>query len=219
MTDQSDPSLAFHTRSRILSAAEHLFAERGLDDVNLREITDLARVNLASVSYHFGSRHGLMLSVFDRVAERANRERLAELNAYLEGLGEETNPQIEDLISIFLSAYIGQGVEKQGRILAWFMLKSRLEPLEGFSEVVERHFDPWTDAIVSALEKACPHLSHAEVYWRYFFMTATITMVITERKENNRIQRISDGEIDVSNSAMLRQSLSRYLISSFERVR
>jgi AcrR family transcriptional regulator len=42
------------TRARILQAAEMLFAEHGFDAVSMRDITTLAKVNLASVNYHFG---------------------------------------------------------------------------------------------------------------------------------------------------------------------
>jgi len=40
-------------RERILDEAEALFAERGYYAVTVREITQAARCNLASVNYHF----------------------------------------------------------------------------------------------------------------------------------------------------------------------
>lgn len=44
------------TVTRILDTAEVLFAERGFAETSLRTITSKARVNLAAVNYHFGSR-------------------------------------------------------------------------------------------------------------------------------------------------------------------
>lgn len=44
------------TKTRILDAAEKLFAERGFSETSLRLITSKAEVNLASVNYHFGSK-------------------------------------------------------------------------------------------------------------------------------------------------------------------
>ncbi|MFC6979826.1 TetR/AcrR family transcriptional regulator [Microbulbifer taiwanensis] len=44
------------TVSRILDAAEVLFAERGFTETSLRTITSTAGVNLAAVNYHFGSK-------------------------------------------------------------------------------------------------------------------------------------------------------------------
>ena len=57
------------TRTRILDAAEHLFAERGFNGTSVRAITDLAGANLAAVGYHFGSKAELLAAVIRRVTE------------------------------------------------------------------------------------------------------------------------------------------------------
>ena len=51
------------TRSRILDVAEALFGEQGLDRVSIRDITRTARVNLAAIDYHFGSKEELIAAV------------------------------------------------------------------------------------------------------------------------------------------------------------
>ena len=54
------------TKTRILDAAEKLFAERGFSETSLRLITSKAEVNLASVNYHFGSKKELIRAVLAR---------------------------------------------------------------------------------------------------------------------------------------------------------
>src|SRR5690554_7975585 len=54
------------TVDRILDAAEELFAERGFSETSLRMITSKAKVNLAAVNYHFGSKNALIHAVFAR---------------------------------------------------------------------------------------------------------------------------------------------------------
>ena len=54
------------TVDRILDAAEELFADRGFSETSLRMITSKARVNLAAVNYHFGSKNALIQAVFGR---------------------------------------------------------------------------------------------------------------------------------------------------------
>jgi AcrR family transcriptional regulator len=46
-------------RSQILIAAEELFAEKGFDGTSVRDIAHLAGVNLAMISYYFGSKEKL----------------------------------------------------------------------------------------------------------------------------------------------------------------
>jgi len=48
----------------ILEAAERLFAERGFDGTSVRDIAAEAGVNLAMISYYFGSKEGLLSALF-----------------------------------------------------------------------------------------------------------------------------------------------------------
>lgn len=57
------------TVERILDAAEILFAEKGFAETSLRLITSKAKVNLAAVNYHFGSKKSLIQAVFSRFLE------------------------------------------------------------------------------------------------------------------------------------------------------
>ena len=54
------------TKTKILDAAEDLFADRGIDGVSIRSIISLAGVNLGAIHYHFGSKESLIKAVFHR---------------------------------------------------------------------------------------------------------------------------------------------------------
>ncbi|NWK56616.1 TetR/AcrR family transcriptional regulator [Verrucomicrobiaceae bacterium N1E253] len=54
------------TREQILEAAWELFADKGFEDVSVRDVTNAAGVNLASVSYHFGGKDGLIQETVKR---------------------------------------------------------------------------------------------------------------------------------------------------------
>ena len=45
---------------KLLDSAEGLVANRGFDAVSVRDVTQLAKANVAAVNYHFGSREGMM---------------------------------------------------------------------------------------------------------------------------------------------------------------
>ena len=72
------------TRERLLATAEELFATRGIDAVSVRDITEAADANTASINYHFGSKRGLIDAIVERRAEALGRRR-AELLDELEG--------------------------------------------------------------------------------------------------------------------------------------
>lgn len=52
-------------RTHILSVAEQLFAENGFDGTSVRDIAQLANVNLAMISYYFGSKEKLLEALIE----------------------------------------------------------------------------------------------------------------------------------------------------------
>lgn len=71
------------TKEKIVRAATRLFAEKGLGGVTVREICRAARVNVALVSYHFGSKEGLYRVCVERVYAET---RGAEMAAVVDGV-------------------------------------------------------------------------------------------------------------------------------------
>src|SRR5215213_4302877 len=50
---------------QIMEAAEELFAEKGFAGTSVRDIADAAGVNLAMISYYFGSKEKMMEAMFN----------------------------------------------------------------------------------------------------------------------------------------------------------
>lgn len=68
------------TKTRILDAAERLFAQQGFAATSLRQITAEAKANLASVNYHFQTKEALIQAVLQRKLGPVNRRRLELLD-------------------------------------------------------------------------------------------------------------------------------------------
>jgi len=83
------------TRDALLDAATLVFARAGFGSANLREIAQAANVNPALIGYHFRSKEGLYLAVFERMVSQmrlALDPALASLDQLLaepEGAGRE----------------------------------------------------------------------------------------------------------------------------------
>jgi AcrR family transcriptional regulator len=63
MTALTSPRLNESTRERLLRAAGEVFAAQGFRDATVRDICQSARVNVASVNYHFRSKEALYTEV------------------------------------------------------------------------------------------------------------------------------------------------------------
>lgn len=74
LTNHQAPLRALDTRScetrqRIIETSLRLFAEHGFKGVSVRDISAEAQVNVAAVSYHFGSKQGLYRTIFETVLD------------------------------------------------------------------------------------------------------------------------------------------------------
>lgn len=70
------------TRSRLIDAGARLFAERGIDNVSLREISREAGArNVVALQHHFGDREGLLRAIVDKYLPRIEARRHAILDA------------------------------------------------------------------------------------------------------------------------------------------
>lgn len=72
------------TKGRLIEATESLIAQKGFDAVSVRDITGLAKANVAAVNYHFGSREGLLAAVLDFRMKPLEKERAERLTALSE---------------------------------------------------------------------------------------------------------------------------------------
>ncbi len=94
--------MVLDTRAQILEAAWNLFAERGFEDVSVRDVTNSAGVNLASVSYHFGGKEGLIQETVKRCMNPINEYRIRLLKEAVAVHGSIEKVPLEVLMTAFM---------------------------------------------------------------------------------------------------------------------
>jgi AcrR family transcriptional regulator len=158
------------TKSRILDVAEELFSEQGLDRVSVRNITDAARVNIASVSYHFGGKEELIAAVFERRISPVNQARVAALDA-LEVKGRTQSPKVEQIMEAFIRPAVEccHGDEKGAKAFGKLFGRCLAETRPELEEWLRKQFQPVASRMEKTLCRALPHLSRADIFWRMKF--------------------------------------------------
>ena len=158
------------TRSRILDVAEELFGELGLDRVSIRDITRKAKVNLAAINYHFGSKEDLIAAVFERRVVPVNEARLAALDAVEKSAGKRI-PKLEAILEAFIRPALQSSLKASKGGTAFSKLFGRYlsEPSPEVEVLLKRQFEPLVERMDGALRRALPHLSRSDIYWRMKF--------------------------------------------------
>ena len=141
------------TRTRLLDAAEQLFAERGLDAVSVRDITELADANTAAIHYHFGSKQDLIAAVLARRAA-AMGERREEL---LDRLDEQPTAGLREVVAVMVqptAELVADGPGGRNYVAFLAALGSHAELVALVIDV----YDPYTERYLRALERVTPDL-------------------------------------------------------------
>lgn len=199
-------------KDRIIAAAEHIFAEIGLEKATLRDITKRANVNVAAVSYYFGSKSDLIHSVFDQLSTRLNEQRTRELDACLtEAITAGRPPDLRSVLEAFIRPYLDG---KSGRLFARLVLQHRIAPSEVTKEIISGHFDPMAKRFIQAITDACPQLDADVFYWRYVFMIGAVVYTVADLGVLDRTARLSGGKVRAKKAADLHDALLDFLIGA-----
>ncbi|MCU1395023.1 MAG: hypothetical protein JWM34_3451 [Ilumatobacteraceae bacterium] len=190
-----DAGRGAETRRRILSAAEELFSERGIDGVSLREITAAASANVAAANYHFGSKDAVLAELFEERAQAIVDRRLELLGqVHHEASG---TPKVEDVLRAFLRPSLDTAASSGGE--AFMRVRARLafEPAEFRRGVLAKAFDDSSRQFLDALHAALPDLATTDLYWRFHFILGAMTYTMAAP---GRIESITDGALDTSDT-------------------
>lgn len=126
---------------QILHIAEKLFAEKGFDGTSIRSISKAAKINIAMVSYYFGSKEKLL--------ERLIFFRTQDLRMRLENLFKEALTPLQK-IDRFIELYIERIDQNRDmyQILHFeISSKKRTLDLEVFTEVKKGNLNSLTKII------------------------------------------------------------------------
>lgn len=120
---------------QILLVAERLFAEKGFDGTSVRDIAKEAQINVAMVSYYFGSK--------ERMLEALILSRISDMKLQLENLSKEAISPVEK-INKLIELYISR-INKNRCIyqILHFELTSKKREinLQSFTEVKMQNFE------------------------------------------------------------------------------
>ncbi len=124
------------TKAAVFVAAERLFALHGFQNVSVRDITAEAKVNLASVNYHFGSKDALLFEIFRRRTAELNRERARMLHE-ANGRHDGKPPVREILEALFAPPLRWADPAHDRRISVQFIIRARSEGTEQMRDVLQ----------------------------------------------------------------------------------
>ncbi len=189
------------TKTKLLDAAEALFAEVGFDAVTMRNVASRSGVVLGLITYHFGTKEAMFEEVISRRAGELNRRREAELDAL-------NHPNVEAVLDAFLHPYLelmrdgGAGWKSYGRLIA------HIGQSERWAALSARHFSSVGHRVIDCLMQAEPRITREAAVHSYVHLVSVMFGVFST---SGLLDIFSDGAIHSSDLSAVYPSMREYV--------
>ena len=168
------------TKTRILDAAEILFAENGFKNTSIHRLARKARVNQAAVNYHFGSKDALVEKVIERrlcMISRHRMEKLKQIKAAVQRQGRR--PDVQTLLRAYIEPALTLTEMTPGeRHFLVIVGRALAEPDETIRNIFIRQFEPSFLLLAELMQRALPDVSESVLRWRLHFAIGSLSHVM-----------------------------------------
>ncbi|MCC7153976.1 MAG: TetR/AcrR family transcriptional regulator [Bryobacterales bacterium] len=176
------------TSERILDAAEDLFARQGFRGTSLKEITELAEVNIAAVNYHFRSKDALIRAVYERCFVPLNEKRLRAL-AHAEQAANGAPLTVEAVLRALFEPMVRAWITDRNFILLVGRLQH--EPDSELGGFIQRLYQAMIPRFLAALARALPSVPEGELFfWTHYLFGGVVYTLLN----SHDMQRFHEGQ-------------------------
>ena len=207
-------SVSDKTRQRILGAAGKVFAQGGYRAMTLRQVTHEAKVNLAAVNYHFGSKMNLMRALLRDRFEPINQQRHHLLDQQIEAHSPNPVPLpiIYDTLFRPLFTGIGSASDKDTNLIK-IIGRAITEPAEFMRGLHKEFFADLSKRFMNEIRRSCPELSPEQIQYRFFLSVSAMIGTVIEQV---RLETVSDGKLDGNNLDIILKELTTFVVAGFQ---
>ncbi|MDB5201238.1 MAG: hypothetical protein JWQ27_647 [Ferruginibacter sp.] len=195
----------------ILLKAEELFAVRGFDGATVRDIADAAGVNLAMISYYFGSKEKLMEALF--------RERMTLMRIRLETLIMDDNYTPIQKVDILIDEYVNKVIQQQSfyKIMLCEQVINNNPLVLKMLRELKLSYANLVGVLIEAGQKQKIFKKDIDVMFLLNTMTGTVTQMVINKeyyKEYNNYKKLNAADFN----ELLRTKLSAHVKLVFKAI-
>ncbi len=193
----------------ILDVAERLFAASGFEGTSVRDIAKEADVNIAMISYYFGSKDKLLQAIFARHSETIRVKLETVIN------NTELTPilKIESLIDHFIEKHLCQ--QDFHKIIAREQMSLKATPVTEMLHEMKKTNQGLIRQIITEGQKKGSFKKNIDIPLMMATISGTVNQLMTTKhyyREINNLQDMSDEDF----SKYLRKKLNHHLKNLFK---
>jgi len=147
-----------NSKEKILDAAVTIFSKHGFDGARTRDIADLAKVNIATLHYHFKSKDNIYGSVINQIYEVSNKYMMPTMIEQKRIIDNSTDKkEIIEAIKImsltFITTITNPDNKRYSKIIALEQIDQSKHFKTIFESIMKRVCEPFTEAIAKIMGK------------------------------------------------------------------
>jgi AcrR family transcriptional regulator len=189
---------------QILQTAEILFADKGFDGASVRDIADEAKINVAMISYYFGSKQKLLEALFTY----RSKDTIVKLEGMLENKVLQPLEKVNMMIDYFVDKFQNQHAFYK------IMMREQVANLEGPTYNLIHQFKKRNQQLIKQLinegQKTGEFIKNVDVPMLMALFFGTVSHLIGTQhyyREINNLQEMPDEQF----KKLLKKKLSTQL--------
>jgi len=195
----------------IINIAEKLFAEKGFDGTSVRDIAQEAGVNLAMISYYFGSKEKLMEAVFE--------QRTTNIRIKVENLIQNNELTHLEKVNVLIDDYVDKFIHQQEfhKIMMREQLIDKDTPIAALIHELKKRNLGSIKRLVQEGQKSGEFKKNIDIVLMMNTLVGTVSHMITAQrfyKECNHLENMTDLEFQ----KYIRKKLSIHLKHIFKAI-
>ena len=200
--------------TRILDAAEQLFAEFGYHGVTLKDVAARVGVSSTLIHYHFKGKESIYEAVWARRAPLSARNRLEAMRRYAEEVGD--NVTVEGALRAWIDTDLNSQIEDEEQWLAFGKIAAQANSAAGWgAEKMTKYFNPVVLALIDLLKKAMPDCDEAAIFWGYHFVSGAMTHNMAR---TGRLDELSHGLCSSADFESIKQHMATFMAAGFQAI-
>ena len=206
------PIMKFNDKQiQIIETAEKLFADKGFSGTSVRDIAEEADVNLAMISYYFGSKEKLLEALFTH--------RMDGTTARLEGMIENKElvplEKVNMMIDFFIEKFHSQTCFH--KIMMREQVASHRATTSELIQQLKKHNQQLVKQIIQEGQKTGDFVKHVDIPILMATLTGTVSNLVTTQhfyREINNLQDMPDEQFQ----KLMKKKISTHLKFIFKAI-
>lgn len=194
---------------QIIEKAERLFADKGYDGTTVRDIAEYAGVNLAMISYYFGSKEKLLEALFIN--------RMSVVRTRIENIIANESLSFIQKIDILIDEYVERVIQKQCfyRVMFQAQVINKNEQVIKLLKDFKFGYAKLISKLIADGQKTKKIKKDIDIVMLLTTMTGTVTQMVVNKdyyREFNNYKKMPEAEFD----ELLKTKLSAHVKQLFK---